>query len=154
MNDILLPTCSFNLLILHTENPILNLLQSICNTDEMSTSNSSISDDKPLVAKKSKTCFWETIPDEIREKIYKELDLLGPDGVVDIHLSNSNFRRNHEMPALIVALRELPVSYGHVLDWFSRVNSHLVVYFDPEDSDLDMTPAELEVVESAELISL
>lgn len=59
------------------------------------------------------------------------------------------------MPALVVALRELPISYGHVLEWFAKANSHMALYLDPEDCDLnDMTRTELEVVESAELIFL
>lgn len=59
------------------------------------------------------------------------------------------------MPALVVALRELPVSYGHVMDWFAKANAHLVVYFNPDDCDLnDMTPTEPEVIKSAELIFL
>jgi len=110
---------------------------------------------EPVQAANPKICYWEKIPDEIREKIFKEVDSLGPDVTTDVGGPSSYFRRSHEMPALVIALRELLVSYGHVMGWFAKANSHMVIYFDPDDCDLnDMTWTELEVVESAELIFL
>ncbi|KAF8858832.1 hypothetical protein BDZ45DRAFT_743049 [Acephala macrosclerotiorum] len=49
---------------------------------------------------------WERLPYEMREKI---------------------FRNDKEVPALVVALREFPISYDHVLQWFERESSSLII---------------------------
>lgn len=40
-------------------------------------------EDESVQVTNAKTCYWEKIPDEIREKIFEEVESLGPDETID-----------------------------------------------------------------------
>lgn len=77
------------------------------------------------------TCAWEELPDEIRERIFVEVNKLrcrrrewtkGFGGAYFRWMADTN-----SSPALIVAFRTLPRSYRHALGWFAKVNSTINV---------------------------
>jgi hypothetical protein len=55
-------------------------------------------------------CGWEKLPYEMREKIFGEVE-------AD---TESYFTWKGSVPALVVALRPLKLSYEHVLEWFEN----------------------------------
>jgi hypothetical protein len=105
-----------------------------------------------ILIPKKKKFHWEKLAYELREMIFVEVSKLDPD--LCIHESDYYFRRGLWMPPLVVALRDQPKSYSHVMEWYRQANSHLV-YHVLDYSDLGgMTRTELEVIQSAELIFL
>ena len=58
------------------------------------------------------------------------------------------------MPALVVALRPLPLSHEHVMEWFTNAKYHLVHYASNKNGqDLsDMPRCELEAIGSINLV--
>lgn len=58
------------------------------------------------------------MPYEVSEQIIAEVN----DGAYF-----SYFSWQGKVPALIVALRQLPVSYGHFLEWFAKHGSHIIM---------------------------
>lgn len=52
---------------------------------------------------------------------------------------------SQSMPALVVALRPLPLAYSHVMEYFARYNKRVEI---KESLLADMAKAELRVVES------
>ncbi|KAF8859136.1 hypothetical protein BDZ45DRAFT_366364 [Acephala macrosclerotiorum] len=57
------------------------------------------------------------------------------------------FKWNRTMPALVVALRKLPVSYDHILKWFQRQSQTLELAIDKYRSK-SMKSAELNMISS------
>ncbi|KAL2062386.1 hypothetical protein VTL71DRAFT_6652 [Oculimacula yallundae] len=62
---------------------------------------------------------WETMPYEIRERIFAE--------------ANKNPFPNQvswrgKMSALVIALRPLPLSYSHVLEWLAHFSGHIFMH--------------------------
>lgn len=86
---------------------------------------------------------WEELPYELREKIF---------ALVHQQMCStrckSYYERHRNMPALVVALRRLPNSYHHVLEWFRKFNHS----FNAGDNGLlslnDMTQSELATFKS------
>ncbi|KAG4434480.1 hypothetical protein IFR05_010023 [Cadophora sp. M221] len=62
---------------------------------------------------------WETMPYEIRDHIFAEMDEDGYYGY---------FEWDGEPPALLEALRPLKTSHGHVLEWFARHGYNVSLY--------------------------
>ena len=60
---------------------------------------------------------WEEMPYEIRDKIFSE--------VHDDDNAYPHFYWEGKMPALVVALRPLKISYGHVLEWLAKFCSNI-----------------------------
>jgi hypothetical protein len=86
---------------------------------------------------------WERLPTEIRDKIFDNLE--------DEPLYESYFKGNGSVPALVVALRSLPLSYEHFLQRFAE-NSSAIVINEWTSFDLsDMSQKELDTIVKAEM---
>jgi hypothetical protein len=114
---------------------------------------------EPAQGSKPKICYWDKIPYELREQIFASIDgFTEPEHYPSPIGSSKYFRRApigpSPMPALVVALRTLPLSYSHVMEWFTKANYHIVHYAnDEEGQDLsDMTRCELEAIRAINLI--
>lgn len=62
---------------------------------------------------------WEACPFEIRESIFKI--------VSEDHPGYFEYKAEDDVAPLTVALRRLPISYQHVLQWFAKQNVSLHV---------------------------
>lgn len=109
----------------------------------MSDPSSSPGKADPVQLSAPKRCYWETIPYEIRSQILDSID-----GFTEAPTEPS------QMPALVVALRPLPLSHEHVMEWFTNANYRIVHYASNEDGqDLSHMPrCELEAIRSINLI--
>lgn len=58
---------------------------------------------------KTSKCYWEVLPFELREQIFSEFE-------------ENKWGRwwNNGPTAIVKALRTLPISYSHILQWFAR----------------------------------
>ena len=116
----------------------------------LSISADSLSDPSSAPSKTSKMFPWEKLPFEIRDQIFAEVDSsLGgpPNWLIDSYY----FEWNGSMPPLVVALRTLKLSYQHVMQWFSKHNSLLVMHEGVGFDISDMTNIELERISSVSM---
>jgi len=65
----------------------------------------------------TKVFDWEKLPTELREQIFEFTDTVS-DRV-------PHFEWRGRLPALVVALRSLPISHAHVLEWVKKYNRSL-----------------------------
>lgn len=86
---------------------------------------------------------WERLPVEIRDKIFDNLE--------DESLYGSYFKWNGSVPALVLALRSLPLSYEHVLQRFANYSSAIEINEWTSFDLSDMSQKELDVVVKAEM---
>jgi hypothetical protein len=94
-------------------------------------------------ALRKKTFPWEKLPFETRDHIFKEVDKFSDRG---FHY----FWWNGVMVPLIIALRSLPISYQHALQWFAKERFYFSPkYPSPERPMLDLAKAELAVINAA-----
>jgi hypothetical protein len=61
------------------------------------------------------------------------------------------FKQQRMMPALVVALRPLPASYQHVLQWLAKFNEHINSGESNAHNLNDMTKSELTVLKSVKV---
>ena len=116
----------------------------------LSISVDSISDPTSTPSESPKIFPWEKLPFEIRDQIFAEVDSsLGgpPDWLIDLYY----FEWNGSIPPLVVALRTLKLSYQHVMQWFSKHNSLLVMHEGVGFDISDMTNIELERISSVSM---
>ncbi|TVY91286.1 hypothetical protein LAWI1_G005151 [Lachnellula willkommii] len=89
---------------------------------------------------------WEKLPYELREKIFALVHQQGCStqlkGRHPVYCK-SYYERHSNMPALVVALRLLPKSYHHVLEWFCKFNHSFNTGANGLLSLSDMTQSEL-----------
>lgn len=76
----------------------------------------------------TKTPPWERLPYELRQKIFALLDNKKFYKVVRTKHSDRSSGYFYNVPPLVIALRSLPLSYSHVLEWFGKYNTHLRLY--------------------------
>jgi len=81
---------------------------------------------------------WEILPFDMREAIFAEIHESTP--------AEPYFTWRGSMPALIIALRPLKLSYGHVMRWFERANPCLVVTRHTGYDISDMNQRELNLI--------
>ena len=86
---------------------------------------------------------WERLPFEIRDTIFDNLE--------DESLCGSYFKWNGSVPALVVALRSLPLSYEHVLQRFANYSSAIEINEWTSFNLSDMSQKELNVIVKAEM---
>ncbi|KUJ09372.1 uncharacterized protein LY89DRAFT_676169 [Mollisia scopiformis] len=84
---------------------------------------------------------WERLPYELRGQIFKELnsERSGNNG-------SPYFKWQGSMPALIVALRTSQLSYSHVLEWFEKTNSFIVMDSSSSHDLGDLTTREVGLI--------
>jgi hypothetical protein len=105
---------------------------------------------KSLAISSTKASPWERLPIEVRQQIFDNLD----EELIYVCISQTHpnpapkprpyFRWSDSMPPLVVALRSLPVSYGHAIQHFARVNWQLDLGFGCNIAS--MTKSELGVI--------
>ncbi|KAE8454585.1 hypothetical protein EG329_000208 [Mollisiaceae sp. DMI_Dod_QoI] len=98
--------------------------------------------DRALEMVQRGTFCWEDLPFEIRDQIFSEVNKC---------LGYPYFHWDTSMPQLVVALRTLPKSYEHVLQWFAKQNSRVFLcprYPSPSYTILDMSKVELSVIKT------
>ncbi|KUJ09373.1 uncharacterized protein LY89DRAFT_788250 [Mollisia scopiformis] len=64
---------------------------------------------------------WEKLPFELRAQVFQEVDRQ--------YLQSkqvSYFKWRLSMPAIVIALRQRPISYYHALQWFAKENTPLI----------------------------
>lgn len=97
---------------------------------------------------------WEKLPFELRHKIFALVDDDYARSRVSYTNPNPNAKyfkiRNSKMPALVVALRKLPISYDHVLQWVLKNGTMLNIAID-QFSTSDMNGTELRLFKSLEI---
>lgn len=114
-----------------------------------STSSLAIQGDRNIRRRSSpvdQTIFrWDDLPVEIREQIFDEVGkqqgAYGP--------GNGYFCYRGEMPELVIALRSLPKSHAHILQWFAKMNTSILLkprYPSPGRADTELNKEELAII--------